>query len=42
MVSSMEENGKTATTHFASARARESINAESGGINGDTSAKGKN
>jgi len=35
MVSSMEENGRDGITHAASARERESINAETGGINGD-------
>jgi short-subunit dehydrogenase len=35
MVSSMEEKGREAITHSVSARERERINAESGGINGD-------
>lgn len=35
MVSSMDENGRSAITHAASARERESINSETGGINGD-------
>jgi short-subunit dehydrogenase len=35
MVSSMEEKGRTGTEHAASARARERINSESGGVNGD-------
>ena len=33
--SSMEESGRTGPTHEASARERETINAENGGINGD-------
>lgn len=36
MVSSMDEKGKSEITHAASARERESINSENGGINGDT------
>lgn len=35
MESSMDEDGRSGITHPASARERESINAESGGINGD-------
>jgi short-subunit dehydrogenase len=35
MESSMKEDGRTATSHAASARERETINAESGGVNGD-------
>ncbi|MEL1243374.1 SDR family oxidoreductase [Flavobacterium sp. DGU11] len=35
MVSSMDEGGRTSITHGASSRERETINAESGGINGD-------
>lgn len=35
MVSSMEEDGRTQITHTASARERETINAASGGVNGD-------
>jgi len=36
MESSMEDGGRTATSHAASARERETINAESGGVNGDS------
>ena len=36
MESSMKEEGRTATSHEASARERETINAESGGVNGDS------
>lgn len=35
MVSSMDEDGRTSITHGPSSRERETINAESGGINGD-------
>lgn len=35
MVSSMKEDGRTAITHEASARARQRINAETDGVNGD-------
>jgi len=35
MESSMEEEGRNASAHEASARVREGINAESGGVNGD-------
>jgi short-subunit dehydrogenase len=36
MESSMAEGGRTATTHAASAREREAINSQSGGVNGDS------
>ena len=35
MVSSMKDDVRTTITHPASARERETINAENGGINGD-------
>lgn len=36
MVSSMDEGGRSAITHQASARERDTINAGSGGVNGDS------